>query len=260
MKHRIKRTKSDNTTVIDASSGTVWATPHDSYSSSIGVLGCYINTNRVAYWPNAIDCTKLCVKLSYEDRSVYLLRIDQSQGAHDVSYDAWNYLYTGYSATKQPTAGGAIAMQFENVDPENCADLIRTDGSKLPLSAPNSMNFLASCLDQPKSWVADNYVLYNIADAVCTLGLNEKCTLDWPDANQPECPHTLGLQDKLTDTPVYNIRYPSGEKVLVSTGEVVAPDAGDDEEDVGLSLSPALLPILLALSVSILIPSGVFVW
>src|SRR4051812_23700118 len=85
---------------------TVWATPHDSYSSSIGVLGCKINTNRVAYWPASVDCTKVCVKLSYEGRSVKLLRIDQSGGAHDVSFDAWNYLYTGYPATKKPTAGG----------------------------------------------------------------------------------------------------------------------------------------------------------
>ena len=62
----------------DGSSGAVWATPHDSYSSSIGVLGCKVNTNRVAYWPGSVDCNNICVSLSYEDRSVNLLRVDQS--------------------------------------------------------------------------------------------------------------------------------------------------------------------------------------
>lgn len=41
------------TTRAVADSGTVWATPHDSYSSSVGVLGCKVNTDRIAYWPNA---------------------------------------------------------------------------------------------------------------------------------------------------------------------------------------------------------------
>ncbi|QPC71351.1 hypothetical protein HYE68_002103 [Fusarium pseudograminearum] len=208
-----------------ATSGTVWATPHDSYSSSIGVLGCKIDTNRVAYWPNSIDCDNICISLTYQDRSVYLLRIDQSQGAHDVSYDAWNYLYTGYSATDKPTAGGPIEMTFENVDASKCKHLIDTKGSKLPLSAANSMNFLTSCLDRKDStWVADNYVLYNILDSICTLGHDEKCELDYPAANQAECPHTMGVPDVLKGQTVYNIRYPSGEKVSAADGKPADED------------------------------------
>ncbi|KAI0491163.1 hypothetical protein F4859DRAFT_36377 [Xylaria cf. heliscus] len=210
-------------------SGTVWATPHDSYSSSVGVLGCKVNTNRVAYWPGSVDCNNICLSLSYEGRSVKLLRIDSSQGAYDVSYDAWNYLITGASATKKPTAGGAIAMQFEYLKPSDCSSLIHTDQSKLPLSASNSINFLASCLSQPDSWVAKNYVLYNIQDAICSWGHDEKCTLDWPNANQPTCPHTLGDPVALTTDPVYNIRYPSGEEVLASSGQVVS-GGGEPEE------------------------------
>ncbi|KAK5996819.1 hypothetical protein PT974_02163 [Cladobotryum mycophilum] len=197
---------------------TVWATPHDSYSSSIGVSGCKINTDRVAYWPEPVDCNNICVSLQYEDRKIYLLRIDQSQGAHDCSFSAWNYLYTGYPATEKPVAGGAIAMQTENVDPSKCADLIHTKDHKLPLSAANSMNFLASCLAQPDSWVAKNHVLYNILDSICTLGHDEVCTLDWPAANQPKCPSTLGVPVALKGDPVYNIEYPSGKKVLASAG------------------------------------------
>ncbi|KAJ4252875.1 hypothetical protein NW762_010781 [Fusarium torreyae] len=210
-----KRAKDD-----DSDSGTVWATPHDSYSSSIGVPGCKVNTNRIAYWPNSVDCNNICVALTYEDRTVHLLRIDQSQGAHDVSYDAWNYLYTGYSATDKPTAGGPVEMTFENVDASKCSDLIDTKHSKLPLSAANSMNFLTSCLDRNSStWVGDNYVLYNILDSICTLGHDETCDLDYPDKNQASCPHTMGVPDELKDQTVYNIRYPSGEKVSASDGK-----------------------------------------
>lgn len=245
-----------------SSSSTVWVTPHEQYSSSVGVLGCKVNTNRVAYWPESVDCTNICVSLQYQNRQVYLLRVDQSQGAHDVSYDAWNYLYTGYSATDKPFAGGAVAMTTQNVDISNCASLIHTKGSKLPLSAANSMNFLASCLEQESSWVASNYVLYNILDAICTIGQDQICTLNWPAANQPSCPGTLGLPDPLKGDPVYNIQYPSGDKVLagapptVPTGvPVPAPAPADDggEENGARSLtgpdSLLWMPILSLISI-----------
>lgn len=219
----------------DSDEYTVWVTPHEQYSSSVGVLGCKIDTDRVAYWPNAVDCDKICVSLSYEGRTVKLLRIDQSQGAHDVSYDAWNYLYTGKSALDEPTAGGAVEMQARNLDASECEGLINTDGNKLPLSASNSMNFVASCLgdgseeeddDSNSTWVGQNFQLYNVADPICSLGHDEECELDWPAANQAECPSGLGDMPRLEDAPVYNIRYPSGEKVLASTGEVVDNDGG----------------------------------
>lgn len=217
-----------------AAGGTVWATPHESYSSSIGVLGCKVDTNRIAYWPASVDCTNICVSLSYEGRTVHLLRIDQSQGAHDVSYDAWNYLVTGYSATERPTAGGAIAMEYEDADPSACASLIYTDGGKLPLSASNSMNYLASCLSQD-SWVGKNHVLYNILDPICSWGNDETCTLDWPTANQPVCPTQLGTPSVLTSAPVYNIQYVTGNKVMASTGQVVANGGASITPPINLS-------------------------
>jgi hypothetical protein len=230
-----------------AKSVTVWATPHDSFSSSVGVLGCKINTNRVAYWPMSVDCTNICVSLSYSGRSVYLLRIDQSGGAYDVSYDAWNYLITGYGATSKPTAGGATAMEYENVDASKCANLIHTDGHKLPLSAANSMDFLASCLSQSQSWVAKNYVLYNILDSICTWGYDEKCSVDLATSNQPKCGHTLGLNTVLTKNPVYNIEYPSGKEVVAGTQQVVASLAGRtaDSEHNGLGSVFIVIGLLL---------------
>lgn len=208
-------------THVWADSMSISVTPHASYSSSVGVLGCKINTNRVAYWPMTVDCTNICVKLTYDSRSLYLLRIDSSAGAYDVSYDAWNYLQTGKSATKEPIAGGGVAMTYENVSASECGGLINTDG--LPLSASNSMNYLFSCLADDSSWVAQNYVLYNIADPLCSVGYNEKCTLDLSSgANQGTCPHTLGAAELLTSQPVYNIVYPTGETVLATTGEAAS--------------------------------------
>ncbi|KAL2881701.1 hypothetical protein SGCOL_002850 [Colletotrichum sp. CLE4] len=211
-----------------AADGTVWATPHDSYSSSVGVLGCKINTDRVAYWPGSVDCNNICISLTYDDgtsdgeRTVKLLRIDQSQGAYDVSYDAWNYLYTGKSAKKAPVAGGPLAMTYKELPADDCKELLKTKNKKLPLSASNSMNFLASCLDQPDSWVAKNFGLYNALDSVCAWGYDEECELDWPAANQPTCKHSLGMPVELKNAPVYNVQYPTGEVVVASTGEKVS--------------------------------------
>ncbi|KAI1853442.1 hypothetical protein JX265_012733 [Neoarthrinium moseri] len=201
---------------------SVSTTPHDSYSSSVGVLGCKIDTNRVAYWPGSVDCNNICIKLTYGDRSVNLLRIDQSGGAHDISYDAWAYLQTGKSAAVDAITGGGVAMEYEEVDASECADLILTEGNKLPLSASNSMNYLASCLAEPESWVAQNHVLYNICDAICTLGYDETCTLDLATSNQPSCGHTLGLTTSLTSAPVHNIEYQSGKVVVAGSGAVAS--------------------------------------
>ncbi|OGM43954.1 hypothetical protein ABOM_007993 [Aspergillus bombycis] len=186
-------------------------TPHEQYSSSVGVVGCKINTNRVAYWPSAVDCNDICVKVTHKGRSLHILKIDTSGGAYDISYDAWNYLAFGQSAKDDPHRGGAINMKYEVVDPSKCADLM--DNGKLPLTAANSMNFLSSCLSQADSFVAQNHVLYNIADPVCHYGVDEVCTLDLSVSNQPSCPSGLGSTAPL-DEPVYNIEYGTGKEVV----------------------------------------------
>ena len=183
-------------------------TPHDKYSSSIGVPGCKINTNRVAYWPGSVDCDNICVKVTKDGRSLHLLRIDSSAGAYDISYDAWNYLAFGSSAEDDPQMGGGVPMEYEYVDNENCSDLL--DDGKLPLSAANSMNYAASCLGD--SWVGKNHKLVNIQDSACLYGKDEECSLDLAVSNQPSCPSTLGNMDEL-DMPVMDIAYGTGEKV-----------------------------------------------
>ena len=191
-------------------------TPHDVYSSSIGVLGCKINTNRVAYWPGAVDCNNLCVQLTHPSgRQVNVLRIDSSGGAHDISYDAWNYLSTGKGAAEDPTQGGGINVDWKYVDMAECDDLIHTPDHKLPLMAANSMNFVAGC--PANSWVGANYELYNIQNSACTLGYDEVCTLPPPSvSNQATCPHQLGIQTPLTTDPVYDLVYGTGAKQLVT--------------------------------------------
>ncbi|KAL7906294.1 hypothetical protein GGI35DRAFT_482465 [Trichoderma velutinum] len=190
--------------------GTASITPHEQYSSSVGVLGCLINTNRVAYWPSAVDCNNICVKLTYQGRSLNVLKIDQSGGAFDVSYDAWNQLIFGQPATVSPQQGGGVGVQWQYVDNSQCSDLLHN--GKLPLSAANSMNYVASCLNQPNSWVAQNYELVNILDPVCHWGWNEDCSLNLQVSNQPSCPHQLG-DPHPSGLVVNNIQYGTGKVV-----------------------------------------------
>lgn len=188
-------------------SGTKSMTPHDKWSSSVGVVGCKINTNRVAYWPEYPDATRYCVKVSHKGRSVHLLHIDQSGGANDISYDAWNYLATGKSATESPHCGGGIDMEYEWVDNHACDDLILddSDGEKrLPILASNPD--LAIAAPAPK----DKYVkLWNFKDLKCETGMDEPCKLPDYDAglNQAECPSGLGMVSAKTGYVFEDIPY-----------------------------------------------------
>jgi len=184
-------------------------TPHDKYSSSIGVLGCKIDTNNVAYWPSSPDCDKICVKVTKDGRSRHLLKIDQSGGAYDISYDAWNYLVSGKSATEDPQMGGGVDMEYEFVDNEECADLL--DDGKLDFSAANSINFVTSC--GADTWVGKNHKLINIQDSQCKYGDDVECKLDLAVSNQPNCGSSvLGIQSD-SGLKVVDIAYGTGKKV-----------------------------------------------
>jgi hypothetical protein len=189
--------------------GTASITPHEQYSSSVGVLGCKINTNRVAYWPGSVSCDDICVKITNGANSLHVLKIDSSAGAHDISYDAWNTLVTGKSASEDPQSGGGVEMSYEFVDPSECADLL--DNGKLPLSASNSMNYAAACMSDSGSWVGKNLELININDPLCKQGVDEVCTVDFNVSNQPACASGLGMGGPL-DKPVTNLAYGTGKK------------------------------------------------
>ncbi|KAF2014584.1 hypothetical protein BU24DRAFT_216704 [Aaosphaeria arxii CBS 175.79] len=184
-------------------------TPHDKFSSSVGVLGCHIDTNRVAYFPSFPSCDSLCIKVKTDKAELFLLQIDQSGGAHDISYDAWNMLNSGESATSNPTMGGGIPAEVTPADMSDCADLIKTPDGKLPLMAANSIGFYVGC--GADSWVGKNSALYNIQNSACTMGFNEVCELDLNVSNQPSCPHMLGAQNPLSGMTVEDINYGTGK-------------------------------------------------
>lgn len=187
-------------------------TPHDKYSSSLGVLGCHVNTNRIAYWPLQPGCNNLCKKVSANGRSVYLLHVDTSGGAYDISYDAWNYLNVGESAAKNPSTGGGFPAEWEDAPMSACEDLLINSNGKLALMAANSINTYVGCPEG--SWLRDNAALYNIANCACTLGYNEVCTLDLAVSNQPKCAHMLGSQNPLSGLPVTDIAYGTGAEAI----------------------------------------------
>jgi hypothetical protein len=195
---------------IPAKRDTISITPHAEFSSSVGVLGCKINTNRVAYWPSAVSCDNMCVRVSANGRSVNLLKIDTSGSAYDIAYDAYNYLVTGESATEHPIEGGGVSATYEDVSMSECEDLLYTEDKTLAFTAANAMNFVTSC-KQTDTWVGNHFSLFNIANSACTLGVDERC--QYPDltlGNQPICPHQLGLQSLLEGHAVENIDYGTG--------------------------------------------------
>lgn len=197
-----------------AAGGSISITPHDVYGSSIGVLGCKVNVNRIAYWPSAPGCEKLCKKVTANNRSVYLLHIDTSGGAYDISYDAWNYLQTGKSALEQPTMGGGVPATWEDVDFSFCKDIIKSPDGKLGFSASNSMNTWASCPET--STLRKNGALWNILNPnACTFGFNEQCTVNLAAGeNTPKCAHITGANNPLTGLPVENIAYGTKTKAI----------------------------------------------
>lgn len=98
-----------------AGSGTYSVTPHTSYSSSVGVLGCKIDYNRVAYWPMEVDCDSMCIKLTNNGKSLTVLHVDTSGGAYDISYDAWSQLNCGVPGSAQTCVGGGVNMQCKSM-------------------------------------------------------------------------------------------------------------------------------------------------
>jgi hypothetical protein len=118
---------------------------------------------------------------------------------------------TGKGAREAPTTGGAVNMEVTNIPASECFKYLKAGG--LPLSAPNSMNYVSSCLGQPNCWVAKNYRLFNIQDPVCHWGYDKLCTLDINVSNQPTCPHPLGSTNGSLPDTVFNVQYGTGAVV-----------------------------------------------
>ncbi|GAM90554.1 hypothetical protein ANO11243_085980 [Dothideomycetidae sp. 11243] len=173
-------------------------TPQVQFSSSIGVLGCKVDYNRVAYFPYLPGCDNLCVKVSYGDRSVNLLHIDTSGAAHDISADAFTYLITGQEASaSNPVPSTPTEMEWSVISMDNCYGLIWTPDYKLPIIAESPTAVVNCKANEPSSWLANNYTLYNYVNSCCTLGVEDVCEFPSPyyGGAQPTCQLSqLGVQ------------------------------------------------------------------
>lgn len=213
-----------------APTGSVDVKVHDAFSSSIGVLGCKVDVNRIAYWPGTPDCSNMCIKLTSGSRSRTVLHIDTSGGSHDISFDTYQYLAFGTSgsASESPVyqvAKGYAPMDYEVVDMSECADIITSDTGKMSFiaSSPNQVN---DCLRQGNNWVVQNYELRNINDPQCQNGVDEVCTLDTATGN-PKCPSQVGIQSELSPAqPVIDLTSPCGDEKIAGSAPKVPRDCG----------------------------------
>lgn len=204
--------------------GTVYATPHSQFSSSIGVLGCKVNTNRIAYWPVWPDCTNMCLQLRFGPRTRTVLHIDTSGGAHDISFDTFQYLVFGSSATATPAildAEAGAPIDYAVVDMAQCADIITSDTGKLAFIA-NSPNQVDSCrAAAPTSWLAQHYELRNVLSSTCQYGIDEVCTLD-DTTGTASCPSGDASSADVLDEPVIDYIAPCGVRATSGAAEPVA--------------------------------------
>lgn len=214
--------------------GTFEITPHDSFGSSTGVLGCKVNVNRMAYWPFTPSCAGMCIKLTFGSRSRTVLHADASAGAHDISFDAYQYLAYGTSATDSPALlnpdqHGAVSMDYEVVDMSQCQDIITSDTGKLAFMAasPNQVN---TCLAEGDNWVAENYELRNIAEPFCQHGVDEVCTFD-KVTGIVDCPSGVNVKGSVALSPaqpVIDLSSPCGTEKIAGDAPPVPKDCATE--------------------------------
>lgn len=189
-----------------ASADTISVTPHEQFSSSVGVLGCLIDTNRVAYFPSFPSCKSPCLRLKDKDhgREVTLLPLDSSKGAHDISYDAWNYLKTGSSAREDPSQGAGIEVDAEELflDDEDCQALLSETDGRIPIMA-KSPQWGLKCPEAVE--------FRNIGTSTCTTGTDEVCDVN---GSLVDCPSgDKGGVAELEGMAVENVEYGTGKIV-----------------------------------------------
>ncbi|KAF2148222.1 hypothetical protein K461DRAFT_282639 [Myriangium duriaei CBS 260.36] len=171
---------------------TATFTPHVQYASSMGVLGCKINTNRVGYLPMWPGCDNLCYKIHNPatGNSVNILHVDSSAAAYDISADAFNYLVTGQGAKGNAVDPNPTTMEYSVVSMDQCYDIINGNTTKLPILAKNP-DAVSNCIaNEPKSWLANHYALYNLANSCCSYGEDVPC--EFPDLTELSIPPTCG--------------------------------------------------------------------
>jgi hypothetical protein len=163
---------------VDRTIGTVLLDSHVEYSSSTGVIGCLIDTNRVAYWPGVPPCDDPCIRLAAPNgRTIHVLHIDQSQGSFDISMDAFKTLKYGpgwRSINTQPESKWD-GVQYEYVSMKECAGIL--PNGTLPVVAKSPNKYIECARSEPQSFWATSTQLYDIDDPGCLRGLMQTCEL-----------------------------------------------------------------------------------
>lgn len=166
----------------------------------------------------------MCLNMTFGSRSRTILHIDTSGGNYDISFDTFQYLAFGSSATASPAilnANAGANMDYEVVDMSNCADIITSDTGKLSFIAvsPNQVN---DCLQQSGSWVADNYELRNILSSTCQYGIDDVCPLDATTGTATCSPPASNVD--VLDLPVTDYIAPCGVKAISGDAAPVADE------------------------------------
>lgn len=160
---------------------------HVEYSSSMGVLGCLINTNRIAYFPMMPPCTNPCIKLTAPNgNTINVLHIDQSGGSYDISMDAYKTLKygAGWKSINGLPEAKWDGVKYEYVSMDQCKDILPE--GKMPVMAKSPNKFNECLVSDPQSFWAKNTQFYDIDDARCLRGVLQKCEI-LPPNNIPTC-------------------------------------------------------------------------
>lgn len=149
---------------------------HVQYSSSLGVIGCLIDTNRVAYWPSAPPCDNPCVKLTAPNgNTITVLHIDQSGGSYDISMDAYKTIKHGSNWRSINNASEAKwpGVTWEYVNMSECAGIIPS--GNLPVIAKSPNKYISCVASAPQSFWATHTTFYDIDDQRCLRGVMQTC-------------------------------------------------------------------------------------
>ncbi|KAF4553723.1 Hypothetical protein D9617_6g094550 [Elsinoe fawcettii] len=194
-------------------------TGHVEYRSTLGIPGCKINTNAVAYWPTTGDCDSVCAKVKNPangvEKTVLTIGTSSDPSVYDISWKR----YVELKGEGDDAAGNAAAydggtdMEVNPVSMDQCLDLINYEEGgqkKLPFIAL-SPNFLNECKSSsPNSWVAQNGVLLDFNNDCCTMGKDQKCEgtsfIKCDDGQQ------AGYSQVKTDLKVMNVKLDGTEE------------------------------------------------
>ncbi|KAG9202703.1 hypothetical protein G6514_003955 [Epicoccum nigrum] len=170
-----------------ATSGTIALDSHVEYSSSMGVIGCLVNTNRIAYFPMTPPCSNPCIKLTAPNgKSINVLHIDQSGGSYDISMDAYKTLKygAGWASINALPEAKWDGVKYEYVPMDQCKDILPE--GKLPVLAKSPNKYVECAASEPQSFWAKNTQFYDIDDTRCLRGVMQKCEMVPPN-NTPTC-------------------------------------------------------------------------